>query len=311
MYRKILSNLLIVFIILTSNVYLFAQEEPPKAPRPSMGLRVEPGGLLVQYVPLGTTYDFYKNVGIPLTIYNRDVNPHTYLLSTDKPSTVAARKWLKGYLEIPDPAWFWFEKDEVKIEPNSKAEVKMYLNIPDEEKYYNQHWTVALGVKGKPEPGQMLALAVYPRIQIETLSRDALKERPDGIIGFTPSILSFPNLALGQRQKLKVRIYNNDTRRHKYRIRSMVFPLDSTKELIHTSPTYSWILNPKWIKPNRKWISIKPNKAKELTVEIRIPQQKEHYNRNWEAILFVEPKKARPGFVRIQIKTEPMKKYEQ
>ncbi len=310
MYRKILSRILTVVIILSST-YLFAQEEPTEPTRPPMGLRVQPGGLLVQYVPLGTTYDFSENVGIPLTIYNRDVSPHTYLLSTDKPSTVAARKWLKGYLEIPDPSWFWFEKDEVKVEPNSKAEVKMYLNIPDEEKYYNQHWTVALGVKGKPEPGQMLALAVYPRIQIETLSRDGIKERPDGIIGFTPSILSFEDLALGKKEKLKVRIYNNDNRRHTYQIGSNVFPTNPKKEFMHTLPTYAWIPNPTWIKPGRSCISIKPHESEELTIEIKIPKQKEHYNRNWEAILFVEAKKTLPGFVRIQIKTEPMEKHEE
>ena len=57
-------------------------------------------------------------------------------------------------------------------------------------------------------------------------------------------------------------------------------------------------------------MSIKPHEAQELTIEIGIPEKKEYYNRNWEAILFIEPKKGLPGFARIQIKTEKMKKNE-
>ena len=303
MFGKILNSVLIITLLLSTSLYVSAEEKPKEAPRPPMGLRVEPGGMLVQSVPLGTTYDFYESVGIPLTIYNRDISPHTYVLSTDKPSTVAARKWLKGYLEIPDPSWFWFEKGEVTVEANSKKEVKMYLKIPDEEKYYNQHWTVALGVKGKPEPGQMLALAAYPRIQIETLSRDDIKAKPDGIRGFAPSIVSFEDVALGKKRELKIRIYNNDTRRHRYKIRSKVFPKDPMRELIHTSPAYSWIPNPRWIRPKRSAVTIDSQDSRELTVSIKVPKNKENYNRKWEGILLIEPKKGLPGFVRIQVTT--------
>jgi len=304
MNKKVLGGILITGIILLCGANIFAQEGPPETVKPPMGLRVEPGGMMVQYVPLGITYDFYESVGIPLVIYNRDASPHTYILSADKPSTVAARKWLKGYSEIPDPSWMWFEKDEVTIEAQGKTEVKMYLKIPDEEKYYNQHWSVALGVKGKAEPGQMLALAAYPRVQIETLSKEDVNERPDGAIGFVPSTLLVEDLVLGKKEELKLKIYNNDTNCHIYKIRSEVFPKDPTKELIHTSPTYSWIPEPNWVKPDTRRVTIDGQESLELTVRVEVPKDKENYKRSWESILFIEPDKGLPGFVRVQIKTE-------
>lgn len=293
---------LIMFLCLSN---LFAQEEPiqQEKPKPSLGLSVQPGGLLIQYVKLGQTYDLYEKAGIALIIENKDINPHTYILTTAKPSEVGNKKWLKGYLEMPEPSWFWFEKDEVTVEAQSKKEVKMFLKIPPEDKYYNQHWTVSLGVSGKPEAGQMLALAVYPRYQIETESKIGLKERPDGLIGPEPSTLLLKDLALEKKEKAKIIIYNNDTKTHKYRITPLVIAVDPTREQIVTTPGYSWIPNVKWLKAAKKRLEILPGKSKELTVAINIPKRKEYYQKKWEALIFVESEQEPSGFVRLQIIT--------
>ena len=37
------------------------------------------------------------------------------------------------------------------------AEVRIYLAIPDEERYYNQHWVALIEVKGKPMEGEGVA----------------------------------------------------------------------------------------------------------------------------------------------------------
>ena len=310
MYKKVLVSIIFIITInLGTNIFLSAQEEKAKAKqRPAMGLSVRPGGLLVQYVPLGVTYDFYESVRMPLTIHNKDTSPHTYILSTHKPSQVAARRWVKGYLEIPEPSWCWFGKDEVTVEANSKADVKMYLKIPDEQRYYNQHWVVSLGVAGKPAPGATIALAIYPRIQIETEAKDGVKARPDGSIGLVPSILVFENLSLGTENTMKVKIYNNETKKHHYKVTAMIFPQDPKKRQIFPSPTYSWIPNPKWIRPGTNTISIASNKARVLPITVKIPQAVENYNKKWEGIIFVEPDEGLPGFVRVQIKTERRKK---
>ena len=309
MYRKFLISIIcIITIILGTNIILSAQEEQERSKaRPAVGLSVRPGGLLVQGVPLGVTYNFYESVRMPLTIHNKDISPHTYILSTHKPSQVAARRWVKGYLEIPEPSWFWFEKDEVTVEANGKANVKMYLKLPNEQRYYNQHWVVSLGIRGKPAPGAMIALAIYPRIQIETKAKDDVKARPDGSIGFVPSTLLFEHCSLGTENTMKVKIYNNDTENRRYKVTAMIFPQDPKKRQIFPSPTYSWIPDTKWIKPGRDNISIASDGSRELPIRIKIPRELENYNKRWEAIIFIEPDEGLPGFVRVQIRTERRK----
>lgn len=295
---------LIMFLCLNN---LFAQQEEPsqaqteqEKPKPSLGLSVQPGGLLIQYVKLGENYDLHQKSGIALLIENKDAQAHTYILSTSKPSQVGNKKWLKGYLEVPEPSWFWFEKDEVTVEAQSKKEVKMFLKIPQEEKYYNQHWAVSLGISGKPEAGQMLALAVYPRYQLETEGKTGLKEKPDGLIGFEPSTLLFENLALGKKGKAKIIIYNNDKKTHTYKIIPQIIAVDPTREQIVATPGYSWIPEIKWIRIKKR-LRIEPGESKELIVFVNIPNKQEYHQRKWEALIFVEPEEGLPGFVRIQI----------
>ena len=304
----IVSIISLAFLFL-ANTNTFAQEEPAQKEKskPRMGLSIRPGGLLIQYVKLGEAYDLYKKTGIVLIIENKDSRPHTYLLSTSKPSQVGNKKWLKGYLEIPSPDWFWFEKDEVTVGAESQKEIKMFLKIPKEDKYYNQHWTVSLGVTGKPKKGEVVALAVYPRYQIETESKTVLTQRPYGTIGLEPSLLKFENLTLGEKKKGTITIYNNSNKTHRYAIIPRIVEVGPGREKISSSPGYAWIPNIKWIKPGKKRINIGTNKSKELPIRVKIPEKLENYDKNWEAILFVEPDKGLPGFIRVQIKTEKVK----
>ena len=285
--------------------------------KPSVGLSVYPGGILIQKVEPGETYDLYEKSGVALIIENKDENPHTYTIDTFKPSHVGNKKWLEGYSQIPDPAWFWLESSEVTVEAQSRKNVRMFLKIPDEEKYYNQHWTVSLGVRGKPEAGNMLSLAVYPRYQIETESKTGLKERPDGLTGIEPATLVFENVPLGKKQKKKIKMYNNDTIKHYYTLTSKIIEVDPTREQIGTSPGYAWIPNRKWLKPGsnlkniftslflrKRRVKILPNEDKELAVAVKIPKKKEHYQKKWEALIFIEPDEGRSSFVRVQIETE-------
>lgn len=310
MKNKILFGFIIfLFLCLNANFgldSLFAQEGriQEKRPSPSLGLSVQPGGLLIQYVKLGRTYDFYKESGIALIIENKDGSPHTYKLQVSKPSQAGNKKWLKGYSEIPDPSWFWFEKDEITVEAQSKKEVKMYLRIPEEERYYNQRWTVLLGISGKPEETRMLALAVYPRYQIETESKPELKEKPDGAIGLEPNRLLFEGLALGKNEKSGIMIYNNDKIAHTYRIIPEVIKVDPRREQITASPGYSWIPDIRWVSPNKKKIKIGPGESKELIVTVKIPKKEEYCQKKWEALVFVDSDKGDSGFARIQIQTK-------
>lgn len=289
---------LAILFLAVGTINLTAQSEEGR-----MGLAVAPGGLLIQNIIPGEVYDLQEVSGVTLNITNRDNLAHTYLLTAHKPSQVAARTWIKGYLEISQASWFWFEKEEVMVDANSTAKIKMYLKIPDEGKYYNQHWSVSLLVKAKPEPGQMLGLAVAPNFQIETEAKEEMVAKPDGSITFEPSLVRLEDVSLGSKIKTKVKIYNNDDKKHKYKISSQIFPEDPAKRQITKSAGYSWIPNPKWIRL-KKVVKIGPGESADLSFNVKVPQNEKYYGKKWEAIIFVEPDEGLPGFVRVQVETE-------
>jgi len=301
----------LVLILLISHP-LLAQEEGvlEQAPQPKLGLSVQPGGLLIQYIKLGEKYDLHEKTGISLIIENKDERAHTYRIFAGKPSVLGNKKWLQGYSQIPDPSWFWFERNEVTIEAQSKEEIKMYLKIPQEEQYLNQHWTIALGVAGKPEAGAMLSLAVYPRYQIETVSEAEIKGKPAGITAVSPSTVEFEDVILGKRYNSTINLYNNDEVVHHYKIKSKRFKVNPMREQIVPSAGYSWIPKAKWIKIKKRRAKIDADGVMEIPLEIKIPKGKENFNRKWEAVLWIEPKEGAPHFARVKIKTKASEEYE-
>jgi hypothetical protein len=260
------------------------------------GLKVGPAGFIIHNVCPGKTYDVYKETGLRLTIYNDDDTSHTYLLSAQRP----AGKWEKGYLGIPDPEWCRFNKSEVTVDAHGKGYGNIEIKIPDEGKYYNQHWIVTFGVAGKPGPGG-IALAVQIRAQIETKSRaEAGEEKPAGIIAFKPSILRFENTPAGSVQKGSVTIYNNDSKAHTYKITSLLHQ-EGIKPSAYLTHSYEAIPDPKWIVLEKDTLEIKARDSFILSVQLKVPDQPEYRNRKWEELLLVEPEEGLAGFIRVQI----------
>jgi len=288
----------------SSAPWLWAQEEP--AERGGIRLSVEPGGLLIQHVKPGETYDLTQSSGIALKISNTDTKPRTYRLSTHRPSEVGNRKWLEGYLEILDPSWFWLEQGEVTVGPESDGFVKMYLKIPEEEQYHNQHWVVSVGVQGKPEAGEMLALAAFPRYQIETESKADVKAIPAGLLGIKPAMLQFETMEPGKRKKAQVSLYNNDATARMYTISVKTILVDPTREQIVPSPGYAWIPEPKWMSVSKGWVKVNGNESRTVNVSVKVPNKPEYSGQRWEALLWVEPDEGLPRFARIQIETQPV-----
>ena len=268
----------------------------------SAGLAVSPGGLLIQEVHPGEVCNIYEVSRTGLTIYNKDDKSRTYLLSTHKPSTVGSKRWEKGYLEIPEPKWCWFEERELTVEPNGTGFAKIYLKVPDEKKYYNQHWIVALGIIGKPETGEGVALGVYVRLQIETESKADIEEKLDGIIAFKPSTVQFENDILGRTQKGEVVIYNNDNNTRSYKITSLLHKKE-VKAGIYLTRSYQVIPDPKWIVLDKNRSRINPKSSRVLSLKLKIPDEPKYYGKKWEEILLVESDKEPLGFIRIQIET--------
>ena len=212
------------------------------------------------------------------------------------------RKWEKGYLEIPNPAWCWFENSEITVPANGNGLAKISLKVPNHEKYYNQHWVVTLGVMGKSMVGPGVALGVYVRLLIQTQSKADIGGKPDGSIAFMPSTVRFDNVPLGRKKDGSVLIFNNDNETRLYRVE---FLLDNNKKRARR-----YLTNPHQMIPNSSWIAINPSEfrvfpgtAYPLTVMVTVPEELKYYGKKWEELLLVEPDKGPSGFVRIQIET--------
>jgi len=296
--RKILFPVFLLFLL-----SFFIRDGVAQGEKKGIGLSVEPGGLLIQKVPIGQLYDMDYWIKMRFKIYNESDKPRRYVLKGDKPVKVGV-KVLKGYNGIPNPSWFWFEKDEVLVPANSIEEIRMFLRIPDEEKYCNQKWAVGINVEGKPEAEERLVLAVSPVFYIETEGRPEVKEKPAGFLGLVPGTAVLENVALGKSKTIsKIKIYNNDDQPHLYKINSIIPSAGPGKQVIVPSPNFSWIPKKKWLRPGKSTLKIGPQEQKEITVDLDIPKKKEFLNQRWEGILFFESEEGLTNFVRVQIKT--------
>jgi hypothetical protein len=261
-------------------------------------LKVSPARFIVHNVKPGRLYDIHKETGVRLTIYNDSDVSRTWSLSTHRPSERG--RWEKGYGEIPDAAWCRFETDEITVEPNNSAHANLYLKVPDEEKYYNQHWVVTLSVGGKP--GRGVALAVDIRVQIETKSKAGLKTKPYGLLGFEPSMVRFEDAVPGTSRKARVVLYNNDVKEHSYTITSL-FEKSDTKRGSYLTQSYKVIPDSSWINRLEEKLRIKPGESATLDLTLKVPDHEANFGKKWEDILLVQPDEGRAGFVRVQVQT--------
>ncbi|MDI7258431.1 MAG: hypothetical protein QME90_00770 [Thermodesulfobacteriota bacterium] len=260
-------------------------------------LTVEPGGLLIQKVPIGEVYDLSKESGITLKIYNKLDRPITYKISAKRPSETGSGRWMAGYQEIPDPGWLSFGSGEVTIEAQRVGEVKMYLKIPPERGYYNQHWAVTVVVEGQLKPGEVFALAAYLPFEIETEQKERAGKRPWGKIRVEPSLLTVRS---AEKEKKKVKIYNNDGEDHKYRIQVGIPPDRSLTRRISPSPGHSELPDPSWIGISHTEVVIKQGKMKEVSVWPRLPRVLPSPG-PWETLLWVESESGETAFIRVDV----------
>lgn len=268
-------------------------------------LRVAPGAMLIQHVIPGQLYDVDKESGIRLTIPNQSDKPRSYVLSTHLPADIGAQRWLQGYSALPDLSWFWFDQQEITIAAHAVGRVKMYFEIPEKEQYYNQHWVLALGIKGIPGADSTITLAGYPKIQIETASREVAGVSPYGSFGPVPSLLVIKNLPLGMQRQATLRLFNNDVDARQYRLSAKTFP-SAPGQLAPIPPTpgYTWIPDPSWVIPGSNRIRVRAQDSAAIALRIEIPMEQKYRGQKWESILFIETEAGRGRFTRIRIETE-------
>ena len=267
-----------------------------------VSLSVEPGWLAIRNVPVGQHYEVEARTRIPFKIHNGSNKPRRYRLKADKPDAVGV-KVLKGYAGIPDPAWFWFETNEVAVPANGEGQTRMFLRIPDDEQYCNQKWAVGIGVEAMPEAGESLVLAVSPVFYIETESRAEVRKQPAGVLGVAPATILFDCAVNGTNRMLApLHVYNNDNRPHLYRINTVVPSAEPGRQVITPTPGFSWAPMAEWIVPGTRILKIGPHAQETIFLSVDMPTTTGIRNQRWEGLIFIESEAGTSTFVRGQIR---------
>ena len=259
-------------------------------------LKVSPGGFIVHDVEPGRLYDIYDETGLRLTIYNDDNVSRTWSLSIHRPSERG--RWETGYGEIPDPKWCRFRENEVTVPAGSVGHAYLLLQVPAEEKYFNQRWIATSSVKGKVEGGPV-ALAVDIRVLIETKSKKLPAVRPDGVLAFAPSVVEFEGVVPGEVRNAEVVLYNNDDRAHTYTVSSL-FKDAKINQNTYLTGTYAVLPEPAWLRYD-PLVKIEAAGSAHLNLELTLPQNDDHLGQKWEDCLLIEPDQGLPQFVRVRV----------
>ena len=264
----------------------------------AMGMRVQPGGALVQGVPVGER----RELPAPLVIFNDDDAPHVVTVSAYKPSAVGGRP-KRGYNEIPDAAWMTFQPDAIEAPARGKGSIKMFLSVPADKKLLNQHWSVNLAVRSKTGKGKQIGLAIYPRFEIETAC-GVTDIPPAGDLGITPSVLSFEKVRPGSKVPPVIcRIWNNTKKTHDFKLTVHGRPAKNKKPIIALSGGKTWIPDSSWVALEKTEVAVGPNESAEIGIRVMVPGMIENYGGAWEAILLFTRDDGVEAFARIRITT--------
>jgi len=269
------------------------------------GMSVNMGIELLQQVPPGESY----LLNPVLIIYNKSDKASTFVLSAVKPSTGLGTTL--GYFDLPELNWITFEKNQIKIPPNGNDSVRVYLSIPKEDKYYNQHWSVYISVAAGAGGGN-ISLACYPKILIETENKLSPKEKNNNLLGLEPSVVKFENVQSDYKKPVKrIKIYNNSDKKQVYSISVLESKSCVEKRIFRTSG-YSWMPDSNWIKlytgkrPSVRSapfsISVDANKSYSLQLKLNLSKD-EQYKR-WEGIILVESDQGFSNFARVFIEPD-------
>jgi len=141
------------------------------------GFEVDPVRIIVENCPLGEKVSVSALAGeeMILKIQNKEPVSYTYTINVLR-SSQSNTPVGGGYSDIPDTFWIIPEDKEVQIPGNSTKKVKLYLNIPKKQEYYNKKYQAVIGVKRKKDkPQDMFVLAVQIRMRFSTIKMEVGK----------------------------------------------------------------------------------------------------------------------------------------
>jgi hypothetical protein len=287
------------------------------------GVGIQPHIQLIENVPLGQKISLKQMSEINFCIKNNSDLPHTFILSVKQP-----KQTFQGYKAIPDTSWVWFEKNTITLKPHQKKEIPLYFKIPKKEEYYNRHWEAGIVVSTKQKKGELFGLIMETRYQIETESKsdikikDLNKDLLDTLV-LSSSVLEFSNLILGTTVQAQVKLYNNTSKEHFYRVKTIspwripqgeFIPHSQGFEWLHQDRYHKWakcFAQGKCLEETLSELKIKGKESQTITLKIYLPKTKEFIDKKLECLIFVHSiDEGNDTFSRIKIKSAAEKKNE-
>ena len=132
-------------------------------------LLVNQSSIGVPNVPVGKKYELKTSKNFFLSIDNRNTKPADYVISIVSCKEYGSSPNV-GYVDIPETSWIEIKQPEISV-PAEKTEYlrDVFIKIPKNKKYYNQHWQAFVKVLQKPSAGATINLEVVLPLWIETV----------------------------------------------------------------------------------------------------------------------------------------------
>jgi len=258
-------------------------------------LRVSPGAFCAQNVEIGKETD----TGVDLTIDNETDQERDFSIKVvaAKPAVTES---LKGYTPLPDLSWLRLDKNYLVVPAKGQAKTRLYISIPNEEKYLNQQWVVSCLVEYVVQKG-LFQEAVMTRYMFETRPKKDITEKPYGELAVSPSVVKVKKDAMNTKEGVSFKIYNNTAQEHTYTISASVPKEETGKLSINVTRGLSWVKDASWINPKTKTIKLAPGGISEIGLNVNVPKSELEGDKGVESLIFIDSDSGQRRFIRVQV----------
>lgn len=261
----------------------------------SYALRVSPGAFCAQNVEVGQDTD----TGIDLTIDNETDEEREFSIRVVEPSKLTSES-LKGYSPLPDLSWLRLERTHLVVPAKGQGRTRLYINVPNEEKYFNQQWAVSCLVEYVGQKG-LFQEAIQTLYMFETRPKEDVTQRPDGRIGVAPSVVKVSAERLKAKEKFSFKVYNNTPEERVYSIKSFVPEVKPEKLAINVTPGLVWAKRTSWVTPQVKKMKLPAGGVGEIKLNVKVPKSALEGEKGVESLIFIDSDRGERRFVRVQV----------
>lgn len=209
-------------------------------------MRISPGTILLQNIPLGDTIDIARDYGHILRIVSSG-RKALYTVRPRKPS--ADRTSATGYSDIQNPDWFFFENDTVVVPAGGIGKDKFYLYIPSDSSLFNRHFLAGVNVSPivTKDMGSIV-LGAYLLFRVETEAVEGIEpiELQRDEIVFVPSVITFDSVMQGESYTRFVEIYYGGPRHLVSSLARLDPNSDVARYTILLTPGYTRVPDSTW-----------------------------------------------------------------